>query len=279
MGMKKTRKILVVYCILLVLIVATMISLWPYREKKQPLQPRDYPEIYNEGILRVVTEYNPTGYFVDGDTILGFQYELCQAIARISGLEVQMQLEMTLDKSFDLLNQQTVDIIARNIPITTEVKEHYLFTDPIILNRQVLVQRTAEANQGIKPIRNQLHLGKKELYLPKNSPALLRIRNLEYEIGDTIYIHEGELYSDEQLIILVAKGDIDYAVCNQQNAEQLLSQYPEIDIQTDISFTQLESWVMRNDSPILRDSLNHWLEQLKANGTYKKIYNQYYNQK
>lgn len=277
--MKKTRKILVVYCILLVLVVATMISLWPYREKKQPLQPRDYPEIYNEGILRVVTEYNPTGYFVDGDTILGFQYELCQAIARISGLEVQMQLEMTLDKSFDLLNQQTVDIIARNIPITTEVKEHYLFTDPIILNRQVLVQRTAEANQGIKPIRNQLHLGKKELYLPKNSPALLRIRNLEHEIGDTIYIHEVELYSDEQLIILVAKGDIDYAVCNQQNAEQLLSQYPEIDIQTDISFTQLESWVMRNDSPILRDSLNHWLEQLKANGTYKKIYNQYYNQK
>ena len=277
--MKKTRKILVVYCILLVLVVATMISLWPYREKKQQLQPRDYPEIYNEGILRVVTEYNPTGYFVDGDTILGFQYELCQAIARISGLEVQMQLEMTLDKSFDLLNQQTVDIIARNIPITTEVKEHYLFTDPIILNRQVLVQRTAEANQGIKPIRNQLHLGKKELYLPKNSPALLRIRNLEHGIGDTIYIHEDELYSDEQLIILVAKGDIDYAVCNQQNAEQLLSQYPEIDIQTDISFTQLESWVMRNDSPILRDSLNHWLERLKANGTYKKIYNQYYNQK
>ena len=279
MGMKKTRKILVIYCILLVLVVATMISLWPYREKKQPLQPRDYPEIYNEGILRVVTEYNPTGYFVDGDTILGFQYELCQAIARISGLEVQMQLEMTLDKSFDLLNQQTVDIIARNISITTEVKEHYLFTDPIILNRQVLVQRTAEANQGIKPIRNQLHLGKKELHLPKNSPALLRIRNLEHEIGDTIYTHEDELYSDEQLIILVAKGDIDYAVCNQQNAEQLLSQYPEIDIQTDISFTQLESWVMRNDSPILRDSLNHWLEQLKANGTYKKIYNQYYNQK
>ncbi|MDD6951363.1 MAG: transporter substrate-binding domain-containing protein, partial [Parabacteroides sp.] len=112
--MKKTRKILVVYCILLVLVVATMISLWPYREKKQPLQPRDYPEICNEGILRVVTEYNPTGYFVDGDTILGFQYELCQAIALISGLEVQMQLEMTLDKSFDLLNQQTVDIIARN---------------------------------------------------------------------------------------------------------------------------------------------------------------------
>lgn len=277
--MKKTRKILIVYAILLVLVVVTMMNLWPYRQQKQPLTPRDYPEISEEGVLRVVTEYNPTDYFVDGDTILGFQYELCQAIARVSGLEVQMQLEMTLDKSFDLLNRQAVDVIARNIPITTEVKEHYLFTEPIILNRQVLVQRTAKANQGIQPIRNQLHLGKKTLYLPKNSPALLRLRNLEHEIGDTIYVHEDELYSDEQLIIQVAKGDIDFAVCNQQNAEQLLNQYPEIDIQTDISFTQLESWVMRNDSPLLRDSLNCWLERLKADGTYKKIYNQYYNKK
>lgn len=277
--MKKTRKILIVYAILLVLVVVTMMNLWPYRQQKQPLTPRDYPEISEEGVLRVVTEYNPTDYFVDGDTILGFQYELCQAIARVSGLEVQMQLEMTLDKSFDLLNRQAVDVIARNIPITTEIKEHYLFTEPIILNRQVLVQRTAKANQGIQPIRNQLHLGKKTLYLPKNSPALLRLRNLEHEIGDTIYVHEDELYSDEQLIIQVAKGDIDFAVCNQQNAEQLLNQYPEIDIQTDISFTQLESWVMRNDSPLLRDSLNCWLEHLKADGTYKKIYNQYYNKK
>lgn len=279
MKMKKTRKILWIYCSLLVLVVATMASLWPYRQEKQPLPPRDYPEISQEGILRVVTEYNPTGYFIDGDTILGFQYELCQAIARVSGLEVQMQLEMTLDKSFDLLNRQAVDVIARNIPITTEVKEHYLFTEPIILNRQVLVQRTAAANQGAEPIRNQLHLGKKTLYLPKNSPALLRIHNLEHEIGDTIYVHEDELYSDEQLIILVAKGDIDFAVCNQQNAEQLLDQYPEIDIQTDISFTQLESWVMRSDSPVLRDSLNSWLDRLKADGTYKKIHNQYYNKK
>lgn len=36
---------------------------------------------------------------------------------------------------------------------------------------------------------------------------------------------------------------------------------------------------MRSDSPLLRDSLNCWLERLKADGTYKKIYNQYYNKK
>ena len=59
--MKKTRKILLVYVILLVLVVVTMMNLWSYRQQKQPLSPRDYPEIRQEGVLRVVTEYNPTG--------------------------------------------------------------------------------------------------------------------------------------------------------------------------------------------------------------------------
>lgn len=274
--MKVGKKLLAVYICLLGIVLVMMASLYSYLQSKEPLPPRDYPEIKEEGILRVMMEYNPSDYYVEDDTILGFQYELCQAIARLSGMEVQIHLEMSLEKSFEMLNQQQVDVIARNIPITSESKETHLFTDPIILNKQVLVQRTAKANQGQSPIRNQIHLGKKKLYIPKNSPALLRIKNLEHEIGDTIYIEEDELYSDEQLIIQVAKGDIDFAVCNQQNAERMAKQYPEIDIQTDISFTQLQSWAVRMESPILLDSLNHWLDTLKKNGLYDKVYNRYY---
>lgn len=274
--MKVGKKLLAVYICLLGIVLVMMASLYSYLQSKEPLPPRDYPEIKEEGILRVMMEYNPSDYYVEDDTILGFQYELCQAIARLSGMEVQIHLEMSLEKSFEMLDQQQVDVIARNIPITSESKETHLFTDPIILNKQVLVQRTAKANQGQSPIRNQIHLGKKKLYIPKNSPALLRIKNLEHEIGDTIYIEEDELYSDEQLIIQVAKGDIDFAVCNQQNAERMAKQYPEIDIQTDISFTQLQSWAVRIESPILLDSLNHWLDTLKKNGLYDKVYNRYY---
>ena len=274
--MKVGKKLLAVYICLLGIVLVMMASLYSYLQSKEPLPPRDYPEIKEEGILRVMMEYNPSDYYVEDDTILGFQYELCQAIARLSGMEVQIHLEMSLEKSFEMLDQQQVDVIARNIPITSESKETHLFTDPIILNKQVLVQRTAKANQGQSPIRNQIHLGKKKLYISKNSPALLRIKNLEHEIGDTIYIEEDELYSDEQLIIQVAKGDIDFAVCNQQNAERMAKQYPEIDIQTDISFTQLQSWAVRMESPILLDSLNHWLDTLKKNGLYDKVYNRYY---
>lgn len=272
----KSRKLIAIYSALLIVTLITMRQLWEARDEARSPIRRDYPEIKEEGILRIMTEYNQSGYFVAGDTIQGFQYELSQAIAQLSGLEVQTRLEMSLDRSFQELSEKRCDIIARNIPIISEIREDYLFTDPIVLNKQVLVQRTAEANKGKAPIRNQLDLAGKTLYIPEDSPALWRIRNLEHEIGDTIYIVEETLYSAEQLMILVAKGEIDYAVCDQQIARSTQKALPGIDIQTDISFTQLQSWAVRKDSPILLDSLNSWFRQIKENGIYDQIYKRYY---
>ena len=273
----KFRKLLVVYVFLLACVLVAMFQLWTYI--KASSAPRDYAEIQNEGVLRMVTEYNPLGYYVSDDTISGFQYELSRAIAAVSGLEVQVHLEMSLTKSFEELRDKQCDVIARNIPITSEIREDYLFTEPIILNKQVLVQRTAEANNDIPPIRNQLDLAQKTLYIPKGSPALLRLKNLSHEIGDTIYVEEDALYSGEQLSIMVAKGDIDYAVCDRQTARIAKENLPEIDIDTDISFTQLQSWTLRKDSPVLLDSLNSWLKRIKDSGLYDQIYKRYYGKK
>ena len=272
----RSKKLLILYAFLLIVAVVTMVQLWRLNQRPQEIEPRDYPEIKEEGILRMITEYNQSGYFVSGDTVQGFQYELSQAIAKLSGLEVQTHLEMSLAKSFEELSDNKCDVIARNIPITSEMRENYLFTEPIVLNKQVLVQRTAEANNGQAPIRNQLDLAQKTLYIPKDSPALLRLQNLGHEIGDTIYVVEDELYSTEQLMIMVAKGDIDYAVCDQQIARMTQKKLPEVDILTDVSFTQLQSWAVRKDSPVLLDSLNSWLQQIKNSGLYDQIYKRYY---
>ena len=237
---------------------------------------RDYDEIHSEGVLRIVTEYNQSGYFASGDTIQGFQYELCRAISEISGLEVQIFLEMSLTESFTGLKNRKYDIIAHNIPITSEIKENYLFTDPVILSKQVLVQRTADANDSIPPLRNQLELAGKTIYISENSPALLRVQNLQHEIGDTIYVVEEKRYSSEQLIIMVAGRDIDYAVCDYQTASVALKQFSGIDIDTDISFTQLQSWAIRQESVALLDSLNHWFQEIRDQGIYDDIYKRYY---
>ena len=270
----KFSKQLVLYVALLFLAALVMYLL--RQPAVQHVVPRDYAEIKEEGILRITTEYSPAGYYISGDTTEGFQYELCRAIAGISGLEVHIQLEMSLTESFRALENNACDIIAQNIPVTSEIKEHYLFSEPIVLNKQVLVQRTANANAGIEPLRNHLDLAGKTVYVPKDSPAILRLKHLELEIGDSIYIMEDEICSAEQLIIKVAKGEIDYAVCDRQIALTLKEELPETDLNTDISFTQQQAWALRKNSPVLADSLNQWLNRIRGSGLFDKIYKRYY---
>lgn len=103
----------------------------------------------------------------------------------------------------------------------------------------------------------------------KGSPALLRIHNLIDEIADTIYINEVELYGPEQLLAMVSGGDIDYAVCDENIARASIDDFPNLDINTDISFTQFYAWGVSKHSPALLDSLNVWLNDLSRHQNIK----------
>ncbi len=238
--------------------------------------PRNYAEIAADGILRAATEYNSISFYVDGDTLSGVHSELLEACARDHGLKVAITPEMSFNERLEGLAAGKFDVIAYGILATSELKDSLLLTSPIVLNRQVLVQRKADAPNDSLFITSQLDLAGKTLNVVKGSPSILRIRNLGNEIGDTIYINEIEKYGSEQLIALVAHGDIDYAVCDESIARAAADSLPQIDINTAISFTQFYSWGVSKQSPVLLDSLNSWLERFKKGKEYKKIYKRYY---
>ncbi|MCP9611402.1 transporter substrate-binding domain-containing protein [Coprobacter tertius] len=271
----KNRNRLILYVILLVLSISVMVMI---KKCSRPvhLPIRDYEQIAKSDTLRIVTDYTPLSYRVSGDTVIGFDYELAHLISKRSGLVVEVYPEVSLSKSLEGLNENRYDIVGRPIPITTENKQNYNFAETIQLNKQVLVQRKAEYNNGKKPIRNQLNLGKKELYIVRDTPTRLRIENLSHEIGDTIYIKEEPVYGAEQLVIMVAKGDIDYVVCDETIARKMAKEYSEIDYGTDISFTQFQSWALRKNSPVLLDSLNVWLKEIKKGDEFRSLQKRYF---
>ena len=104
---------------------------------------------------------------------------------------------------------------------------------------------------------------------------MLRIHNLSNEIGDTIYVKEIEKYGPEQLIAMVANKDIDYAVCDESVAQAALKDFPQIDIETAISFTQFYSWGIHKDNQMLLDSLNTWIDEFKQTPTFKQLEKKY----
>lgn len=276
--MKWTKRKYLKY-LLIALICFLVFTFWSQNRKMPEGHPRDYAEIAADGILRAATEYNSISFFVDGDTVSGFHYELIEAFARDKGIQAQVSPVMSFDQQLKGLESGKYDVIAYGILGTSELKDSLLLTTPIILSKQVLVQRKAASEDDSLFIRNQLDLAGRTLHTVKGSPSILRIRNLGDEIGDTIYVNEIEKYGQEQLIAMVAHGDIDYAVCDESIAKAAADSLPQLDIRTDISFTQFYSWGVSKQSPVLLDSLNRWLSEFREKKEYEEIYRKYYDKR
>lgn len=274
----KSKKLLYLYAFLMMIAIFLMVLLFNLNKNVQNKlqQARDYAVVMRSGELNVVTDYNSIGYYISGDSVMGFQYEMMRALEKAWGVKVNIFLENSLDENLNGLLAGKYDLVARSIPVNTELKDTFAFTQSIVLNKQILVQRKAVYNDSIEPLRQHLDLAKRTVYVSKDSPAMLRLKNLSHEIGDTIYIQQNNTYETEQLVMMVASGDIDFTVCDEKVAKQLGTRFPEIDIETDISFTQLESWAMRKDAPVLLDSLNAWLNHFRETKEFRKIYDRYY---
>jgi ABC-type amino acid transport substrate-binding protein len=247
------------------------------QETISPIVSHDYDSIVAEGIIRATVEYNSTDFYVNGDTLSGFHYELLNFFAKEKNLKVEIIPEMSFEKRIRSLNDGKCDIIAYGMAATNELKDSLLLTVPLMLSKSVLVQRKPNEKDSSSYIESLLDLSGKTIHLVKGSPAVMRIRNLEIEIGDNIYVKEIDKYGSEQLMAMVAHGDIDYVVCDEHIARASTDSLSNLDIHTGVSFNQFYSWGIGKQSPILHDNLNAWLLQFRITKQYKELYNKYYN--
>ena len=258
-------------------VVAVALSATLFRPEPKTPTPalRSFEEIIRSGILRAVTEYNSISYHAQADSIVGLHYELLQAFAKSKGLETEITPEMSVEKRVEGIQQGTYDLLANNVLISSERQDSMLFTSPILLSRQILVQRKPTEMNDQDYINSLLDLAGKTVHVVKESPSILRIRNLSNEIGDTIYIKEIEKYGQEQLLAMVAAGDIDYAVCDESIALAAVNDLPRLDIETVISFSQFYSWGVHKENTILLDSLNAWLDYYKQTQEFQELLKKY----
>ncbi|MFW5644813.1 MAG: transporter substrate-binding domain-containing protein [Bacteroidota bacterium] len=243
---------------------------------------RDLDEIRKSGKMIVVTDFNSINYFIYKGQPLGFQYEMLQELSDHLDLEIEVRVNNDLDKNFNDLVQGKVDLIASNLTVSRERKEIAAFTVPHSQTRQVLVQKKL---QGQKPfaevrelIRNPLNLYGKTVYVQRNSSHATRLKNLEEEIGEEINIIEVPIET-EQLIRMVARGEIDYTIADEDVARVNGSYFPNLDVETVISFSQNQAWALRENSLQLKREIDLWLEDFKQTRTYAILYNKYFKSK
>jgi membrane-bound lytic murein transglycosylase F len=214
---------------------------------------------------------------------MGFHYELLSAFADHLGVDLEMITENHLEEAFDFLNTGKADLLAISLTINSTRRNEILFSTPVYETRQILVQRkprqwrymTIDELNGIL-IRNQLDLAGKTVFVQEGSSHSERLRSLAAEIGDSISIIEVP-YDAEQLIRNVARGDIQYAVADENVAMVNATYYPDIDINTPVSFPQNIGWGLRKENTkMLSEELNKWLTAYKKTNSYAFLYAKYF---
>lgn len=238
---------------------------------------RDLEQILDEGVLVAVTDFNSTNYFIYNGEPMGYQFDLLHAFASYLGVKLEIVAENNLDQAFAMLERGEVDIFANNLTITNERGKKYSFATPHGKTRQVLVQQKSsegEGNQGL--IRNPIDLADKIVYVQKSSASAHRLKNLSDEIGANITIVEMPNYEADELIELVANGEINYTVCDEDIARVNSFYFDNIDIETPISFEQNLAWAVGKESGELLQKLNEWLEMFTGTAEFRIIRHKYY---
>lgn len=278
----KYIKTVIIVCLLVAAGIVSSVLL----RKQEPVHKEpitDFCEIIERDTLIAVTSAGHIDYFIYRGKPMGFQLEMLDHFTKMHDLKLQIIVENNVEKAIDLLIQGKCDIIAMSLTVTGEREKLVNFTLPVSQTRQVLVQRKPEKYRQMSLrqiedslIRNQIDLIGKTIHVAKASPYVKRLKNLAEEIAGEIIIVEIDSIGTEEIISYVASGVFEYTVTDENLAIINQQIFPQIDVNTPISFPQNLAWAVRKESVILIDTVNYWLEEFKTKTAYRILIDRYF---
>lgn len=246
----KPRSQVLLYLLLVVAVIGLMLSL---RKCRKGL---DMPVDQGGDTLRVAMQYAPGSFFMDGDTLAGRDYEA------LKKLDIPYKIFPITNPAEGLkgLREHQYDLVIADLPQTADSASEYIFTEPVYLDRQVLVQRV-DSIDSVPPISSPLQLVGKTICVPQGSPMVSRLQNLEREIGGNINLIQRDATSERLLIELALGADsVNLVVCNASIAEELARDYPQLNFSVPVSLTQFQPWILRKDEISLKNLIDSKLK-------------------
>lgn len=244
---------------------------------------RSFERIQERGKLIATTDYNSTNYFIYRGAPAGYEYEMLKAYADHIGVELELVVNNDFEDAYTDLLEGKVDVIAMGLTVNSARRQLIDFTEPLGQTRQVLVQRKPEDWRKMATrseveehmVRNPLDLAGKMVYIPRHSSFKQRLKHLQQEIGDSIYVVEFP-QTAERLIEMVANGEIDYTVADEHVAMVNQKYFHNLDVKTPLSFPLHVAWGVRKEDDSLTNSLNEWIDGFADSKIARFIYNKYF---
>lgn len=234
--------------------------------------------IKSRGMLNVSLDYNATSYFIYRGYPMGFQLELIKQFAETLGVDVHVVPSNSIPNNLNLLKNFQIDIIASDLTPDEAYGQNVLFSEPWLYSGQILVQRKDHAESGDTYIDSVAELKGKTIYVKNQSSAFFTVEKLNQRLSNALVIKTMDSVDDEELMAMVSRGEINYAVCPAFRTQVCDIFYKNLDFHLVLTDSQPVCWAFRSTSDSLSMLLNRWMSNVKNTRQYQSLYEKYFTQ-
>ena len=228
----------------------------------------DLDKIKQAGVFRIGTEgtYAPFTYHDASGALVGFDVEIGREIAKRLGVNAEF-LEGRWDGLIAGLDANRYDAVINQVGITDERKQKYDFSEPYIASKAVLIVRGD--NDSVKTFADLK--GKKSAQSLTSNFGKLAEKNGAELVGTDGF---------DQSIQLVLNGRADATINDSLSFYDFKKHKPDADVKIAAQEENADysGVIVRKGQPELVAAINKALDEIKADGTYKKISETYFGQ-
>lgn len=228
-------------------------------------------QIKARGELHVVSRYGLTNYYVKGNELSGFEYELAEKLAKRLNVKLKITVPESLGQMLEMIEIGQADIAAAGLTITPARQQRLQF-GPVYheVSQQVIYRHGSRRPADVSALNDG------QLEVVGNSSHVENLQSLQQEFPSLAWIENHEL-DNSGLMELVQLEMIDYTVAdsNEMAANQTL--FPELRVAFDLSDPQPLAWgLKRNEDTSLHDEVVAFFEEIESSGYLGQLIESYY---
>lgn len=253
----------------------------PPPEFPHPIVDRDLPQIRRVGVLRMITFYDSSSYFVHKGGQAGFDYELLARFARERDLTLEVVVPREGEDVVSLLNSGRGDVFCPGSPPTASWSHWSRATRPTnFVRKQVVLPDTTRRAPTFAGLAGLV------ITLPAGDPFREELMGIRRRLEVPFVVAQAPPgVTSEDLLEAVRTGAIAATVTDDVAARAAVVHAPGLVLGTHLGETRPAAWLVREDCPELLAALNRYLKdhlQVAASGrtrrsrVYGIIYNRYF---
>ena len=232
---------------------------------------RSLEEIRRSKKLVVLTQNNPTTYYLDKDGVrTGPEYKLVRAFAKALGVTPYFQVKTSIAELLAAIAAGEGDIAAAGLSVTNERKRRFLFSHPYQMVSQQVVCRRG----GPRP-RRAADLPKVELAVIAGSSYEERLEQLKTHYPDLTW-QSTQGVSAEQLLERVWRKQVECTVLDSNIVAINQRYFPELKVRFDLGNKDNLAWLLPLGAEELQEVANTLLDSYEASKKIASIQEQYY---